>query len=324
MAKKNSRGPRISDSEMVDLLTGLFRKKKVAAFGLTLIVFCILIAIFADVIAPYKMVNGALPGKVIERLQPPSKEHLFGTDTIGRDLFSYMIYGTRTSVIISLSCTLITMVEAVIIGVASAVIGGWFDLIVQRFVDALLCIPGMLISLVLIVSLGSGIPQMIIVLSVPNGIVMSRMFRSTAISVKDSGYMEMAKMLGAGRVWQMTKHVIPNIMHLVLMIAAGIMGNVIMMEASLSFLGFGMSPTTPDWGAMLTSSGRSSMYNAPWLAIIPGLAIALLVFAAAMLGDGIRDILDPRLKGGVANYQVKKRKHPQNEAGQAPSEPSES
>lgn len=159
MAEKKTRGPRLSDSEMMNLLTGLFRKKKVAAFGLTLIVVCVLIAIFADVIAPYKMVNGALPGKVIDRLKPPSREHPFGTDAIGRDLFSYMIYGTRTSVIISLSCTLITMVEAVIIGVASAVIGGWFDLIVQRFVDALLCIPGMLLSLVLIVSLGSGIPR---------------------------------------------------------------------------------------------------------------------------------------------------------------------
>lgn len=303
MAKKMRKPPK---NPVLLFLYNLFRKKPIAAVGFVLMALFLLIALFADVIAPYKMVNGVLEGSILDKLQPPSAEHLFGTDTIGRDLFSFMVYGTRTSVIIAICCTAITVFVAVVIGVASAVIGGWFDLIVQRFVDAWMCVPATLMSLILMAMLGNGIAQMIIVLSVPAGVTLSRLFRSTAISVKDSGYMEMSVMLGSGRLWRMVKHVLPNIMPLVLMTFAGTMGAVIMMEASLSFLGFGVSPSTPDWGAMLTGSGRSSMYMAPWLAIIPGCAIALLVFAAAMLGDGVRDLLDPRLKGGVANYRKKK------------------
>lgn len=316
MAKKNKQAKKPPENEILRFFYDLFRKKPVAGLGLVILVFCIFVAIFADVIAPYKMVNGALQGNILDKLQGPSPQHLFGTDTIGRDLFSYMVYGTRTTVIIALCCTVISVVEAVIIGVASAVIGGWFDLIVQRIVDAWMCIPGMLMSLVLMCALGSGVPQMIVVLAVPSGVVMSRMFRSMAITVKDSNYMSVSKMLGSNQVWRMVKHVIPNIMPLVLMTLAGTMGSVIMMEASLNFLGFGVSPATPDWGAMLTSSGRSNMYIAPWLALIPGIAIALLVFATAMLGDGIRDVLDPRLKGGVANYRSSKKKKRKKKAEQ--------
>lgn len=316
MAKKNKQAKKPPENEILRFFYDLFRKKPVAGFGLVILVFCIIVAIFADVIAPYKMVNGALQGNILDKLQGPSPQHLFGTDTIGRDLFSYMVYGTRTTVIIALCCTVISVVESVIIGVASAVIGGWFDLIVQRIVDAWMCIPGMLMSLVLMCALGSGVPQMIVVLAVPSGVVMSRMFRSMAITVKDSNYMSVSKMLGSNQVWRMVKHVIPNIMPLVLMTLAGTMGSVIMMEASLNFLGFGVSPATPDWGAMLTSSGRSNMYIAPWLALIPGIAIALLVFATAMLGDGVRDVLDPRLKGGVANYRSSKKKKRKKKAEQ--------
>ena len=307
MAEKEKKLRRPPQNEFLRFFYDLFKKKPLSAFGLVVLVLCILIAIFADVIAPYKMVNGSLQGFILDKLQAPSLKHPFGTDAIGRDLFSYMIYGTRTSVIIAIFCTIITIFESVVIGVASAVIGGWLDLIVQRIVDAWMCIPGMLISLVLMACLGNGIIQMIIVLAVPAGVVQSRLFRSMAISVKDSVYMGMSKMLGAGQIWRMVKHVVPNIMPLVLMTMAGSMGQVIMMEASLNFLGFGVSPATPDWGAMLTSSGRSAMYIAPWLSLIPGLAIALLVFATAMLGDGVRDVLDPRLKGGVANYRTKKK-----------------
>lgn len=289
-------------------LYDLFRTKKLAGIGLCILAFFILVAVFADVLAPYKLHNGVLEASVLDRLKPPSLKHPFGTDSIGRDLFSYMIYGARTSVILAVVCTLLSTILSVVIGVTSAVLGGWFDLVLQRFVDAWQCIPSMLIMLILMSMLGNGMVQMIIVLSIPAGIAGSRMIRSAAISVKDSGYVKMSQMLGGGALWKMVRHVVPNIMPVILMSLAGSIGGVIMMEASMNFLGYGVAANTPDWGAMLTGSGRSNMYLAPWLCIIPGIAIALIVFAAAMFGDGVRDLLDPRLKGGVGSYKTKGKK----------------
>ena len=141
---------------------------------------------------------------------------------------------------------------------------------------------------------------------IPGGIGGSRMIRSAAISVKDSGYCNMSKMLGGKNVWRMVHHVLPNILPLVLMNLANSLGGTIMMEATLNFLGFGVNINTPSWGYILTSQGRSKMYTAPWIGLAPGLAITIMVFAAAMFGDGVRDILDPRLKGGMGSFSLKK------------------
>ncbi|MCR5784440.1 MAG: ABC transporter permease [Eubacterium sp.] len=284
----------------------LFKTKPIAGVSLVILVIFILIAIFADVLAPTKMTVGGLPTSVLEKMQPPSMEHLLGTDTLGRDLLSYMIYGARTSVVLGISCTLIGTVISVIIGVSSAVIGGTFDLVVQRIVDAFNSIPGMLITMILMAALGNGMIQMIIVLSIPGGIGGSRMIRGVAMSVKDAGYCKMSTMLSGGPLWRMIHHVVPNIMPLILMNLAGNIGGIIMAESTLNFLGYGVSLNTPSWGALLSGSGRSNMYSAPWLAIIPGIAIGLIVFASAMFGDGVRDLLDPRLKGGVGSYDKDK------------------
>lgn len=286
----------------------LFHTKKLAALGLCLLIFFLLVAIFADVIAPVKEVGGQLPTSVLDKLKPPSLKHPLGTDSVGRDLLSYMIYGCRTSVILGIICTLLSTLVSLIIGVASAVIGGWFDLLIQRIVDAWQCIPGMLIMLIMMSILGNGLIQLIIVISIPAGIGGSRMVRSAAISVKDAGYSKMSTMLGGSAVWKMVQHVTPNILPIIIMNLAGSLGGVIMMEASLNFLGFGVAVNTPSWGAMLSGQGRSNMYVAPWLAMVPGIAIGIMVFASAMLGDGVRDILDPRLKGGVGSYAGNKLK----------------
>ncbi len=287
-------------------LRQLFKTKPLSAVCMMMLLLMIFIAIFADVLAPVKMVNGILPTSVLEKLQGPSWKHPFGTDSLGRDLFSYMIYGTRTSVVIALCCTVLSTLISVLIGVFSAMIGGWFDLIIQRFVDAWQCIPSLLITMILMQLFGNGILQMVIVLSIPMGIGGSRMIRSQTFAVKDLDYIHMSKMLGGNKIWQIFVHIIPNIMPLILMSMAGSIGGVIMSEASLNFLGYGVSVNTPDWGAMLTSSGRSYMYLAPWLAIIPGIAIMFIVFAASMFSDGVRDILDPRLRGGAPKYRSKK------------------
>ena len=293
-------------NKFVEFLSLLWRTKKVAFFGMVVLIFFILVAIFADVLAPQKMENGMLASSLIDASKAPSLQHPLGTDAMGVDMLSYMIYGARTSVILGITCTILSTVISVVIGVASAVIGGKFDLILQRFIDAWQCIPGMLIMLIMMTMLGSGMLPMIIVLSIPGGIGGSRMIRSAAISVKDSGYCNMSKMLGGKNIWRMVHHVLPNLLPLVLMNLANSLGGTIMMEATLNFLGFGVNINTPSWGYILTSQGRSKMYTAPWIGLAPGLAITIMVFAAAMFGDGVRDILDPRLKGGMGSFSLKK------------------
>ena len=304
--KKTVKRKRKKQSQFKHVLVSLFKTKKVSFIGLLILIMFVLVAIFADVIAPDRMVDGSLPGSLLHALDAPSMEHLLGTDAMGRDVLSYMIYGARTSVILGICCTVISTVISLVLGVSSAVIGGKFDLYLQRFIDAWQCIPGMLITLILMAMMGSGLVQMIIVMSIPTGIGGSRMIRGTAMGVKDSGYVQMCDTLGGSNLWKMVKHVTPNIMPIILMNLASSLGNVIMMEATLNFLGFGVSVGTPSWGAMLTGQGRSNLYVAPWLALAPGIAITLMVFASAILGDGIRDILDPRLKGGTGSYNTKK------------------
>lgn len=284
----------------------LFKTKPLAGIGLIILVLLVLVAVFADVIAPYPMVDGQLQVDVLHKLAPISLQHPLGTDTLGRDLLSYLIYGARTSVILCIACTILSTVLSTLIGVTSAVLGGKFDLILQRAVDAWQCIPSMLILLILMVLMGNGLVQLIVAIAVPGGIAGSRLVRSAAMSVKDSGYMKMSNMLGSGALWKMWKHVIPNILPIIIINMAGSLGGVVMMEASLNFLGYGVDPGTPSWGALITSTGRMYMFKYPMLAVAPGVLIALMVFASAMFGDGVRDILDPRLKGGVGSYNSKK------------------
>ncbi len=287
-------------------LRDLFTKKRMGGVGLVILLVFLLVAIFADFIAPWPMVNGQMQMDILAKLQGPSAQHLLGTDNLGRDVLSYLIYGARTSAILGLCCTLLSVVISVVIGTFSAVIGGKFDLLVQRFVDAWQCIPSMLILLILMNMLGNGMPQLIFALSVPGGINGSRMMRSAAISVKDSGYVRSSSLLGAGVLWKTIRHVIPNILPIIITNAASSLGGVILMEASMNFLGFGVNPGTPSWGYMITNQGKANMYQFPALAIYPGACIALMCFGATMFGDAVRDLLDPRLRGGVGSYSTKK------------------
>lgn len=216
-----------------------------------------------------------------------------------------MIYGARTSVILCVCCTIVGTVLSLLIGVLSAVIGGWFDLIMQRIVDAFGCIPMIILLLLIMAMMGNGIPQLIFAMSVPAGIGGSRMVRSAAMAVKDRGYCESSDLLGGGIFWKSIKHVLPNIMPLIIVSAAGSLGSVVLMEASMNFLGYGVAAGTPSWGALITGQGREMLFKAPWLCIVPGVAIAILTFTSSMFGDAIRDVLDPRLKGGVGSYNSK-------------------
>ena len=289
-------------------LKDLFRKKPIGGLSLVVLFIFLFMAIFADLIAPTPMANGILPMDLTAARMPPftSAAHILGTDRMGQDLLSYMIYGARTSVILCVCCTLLSTLISVVIGVLSAVIGGKFDLVIQRIVDAFGCIPQMLLLLLMMAVLGNGMPQMIFALSVPSGIGGSRMVRSSAMSVKDSVYCQTSDLLGGTTFWKCIRHVVPNIMPLVIISAAGSLGGVVMMEASMNFLGYGVAPGTPSWGALITGAGKELMFTCPWLCIVPGLAIAILTFSASMFGDAVRDLLDPRLKGGVGSYSGRK------------------
>ena len=289
-----------------NLLVDLFRKKPLGGVGLIIMILFLLVAIFADVIAPYPMQNGAMQMDFTAMLSGPSAAHPLGTDSLGVDVLSYLIYGARTSVVLGIVCTLLCTVISVVIGVSSAVIGGWYDLIVQRLVDGFQCIPSLLIMLMMMAVMGKGMPQLIVALSVPAGIGGARIIRSAAFSVKDSGYVKTSKLLGTKALWRAVKHVIPNTMPLIIVNMAGNLSGVIMQEASLNFLGYGVKIGTPSWGYMITNQGRANMYTAPWLSLYPGLCIMILVFGANMFGDAIRDLLDPRLQGGVGSYNTKK------------------
>ncbi len=312
----------------MNFLKQLFKQKKVGALCMIILILLVILAIFADYIAPYKMTNGSLPTSIADAKLAPyfllSAEqraaqaakcaasgnaiHWLGTDTIGMDLLSYVIYGARTSVILCIGCTALSTLVSVIIGTLSATIGGWFDLIVQRIVDAWQCIPAMLILMLMMSLMGSGMVQLIIAMSIPSGIGGSRMIRSAAISVKDSGYCNQSDLLGGGVLWKCVRHVIPNIMPLIIITAVGSLGGVVLMEASMDFLGYGVKVGTPSWGYIITGQGKDNLIGAPWLTIVPGLCIMLMVFAGNMFGDAVRDILDPRLKGGVGSFNASPKK----------------
>ena len=297
------------------------RSKPSAAAGAAVVLLLILVAVFADALAPVKMEAGTLPSNILYKLEGPywtlseTKQALqassgtiywLGTDNLGRDVLSYLIYGARTSVILCLGVSVLTTLIAVVIGTLSAVIGGWFDLIVQRFVDAFTCIPGMLLSMILMAMIGNGMWQLVLVMSIPGGIGQSRLIRSAVLAVKDAGYCRSSDVLGGGRGWKMLHHVVPNIMPIIIVTAAGGLGGTVMMEASMNFLGYGVKVGTPSWGYMITNQGRANMYSAPQLCLYPGICIAVMVLAANLFGDGLRDYLDPKLQGGVGSYDTKK------------------
>jgi peptide/nickel transport system permease protein len=282
----------------VDILIRLIKEKPLGTVGAVIVVILLLTGIFANFLAPYAMNKIDLTAT----LAGPSAAHVLGTDNLGRDVMSNIIYGARVSMIIGVLATLLTMVVSIAIGALSATIGGTFDLIMQRFVDAWMCIPGMMILLIMMSILGKGLPQMIAAMAIPGGIGGSRMIRSAVMGIRENQYIEANRAIGATTGWLMMRHIIPNIAPLIILAAAMQIGGMIMMESGLSFLGYGVPPGVPSWGSMLSNEGRQYMEIAPALAFWPGFALALVIFGCNVFGDALRDLMDPRLKGGVGSY----------------------
>ena len=279
---------------MVSFLVRMWREKSLGTVSGIIILLVILVAIFADVLAPYEYIEIHLA----DRLSGSSAAYPLGTDHLGRDLFSRVIYGARLSLTVGLAATALNVAVAVVIGGTSGFVGGKLDLVVQRFVDAWMAIPGLLLLLTIMSIVGRGLLQLILVLGISGGIGGSRLVRSAVIDIKENAYFQAAEVIGASKWRTFTGHVLPNIMPVVIIVFSINVGGVIISEASLSFLGFGLPVGVPSWGAMLSREGREYMQQAPWLALWPGLCLTMVVYSLNMFGDAVRDLLDPRLRGG--------------------------
>ena len=281
-------------SRLAEFFIRLVREKPLGTISGIIILILIFVAIFADVLAPYPYKEIHL----IDRLQGSSAQYLLGTDHIGRDFLSRLIYGARLSLTVGLAATALNVVVAVLIGGISGFLGGKLDLAVQRFVDAWMAFPGLLLLLTIMSIVGSGLLQIIVVLGISGGIGGSRVLRGAVIGIKENDYFLAARAIGSPGTATLMRHVLPNIMAPVIIIFSITVGGVIITEASLSFLGFGLPIEVPSWGGMLSREGRLYMEVAVRLALFPGLCLTIVVYSLNMFGDALRDLLDPRLRGG--------------------------
>ena len=253
----------------------------------------LVMAAFADRIAPYgydDTIRGA-------RMRAPSLSHPLGTDNLSRDLWSRIVYGARVSITVGFLTVLLGIVGATVIGVSSGYFGGIYDLVMQRFVDAWMSFPFFMIALSVMAVLGPGLYNVVFSIAIVVMATSSRVVRGATIAVGQNTYVEAARAMGAGHPRIIARYILPNVMTTIIVLATIGLGGVILAESALSFLGFGVPPPHPSWGSMLSGSGRTYMYRAPWMAIWPGVAISLAVFGFNMLGDALRDVLDPRLRG---------------------------
>jgi peptide/nickel transport system permease protein len=274
-------------------LARLFREKPLGAAGGVVFVLFLLCGVFAGFLAPHGM-NEISP---INRLKPPSWAFPFGTDNLGRDMLSRCIYGAQLSVIIGFCAAGLATFISVALGIVTGYLGGKVDLIIQRFVDAWQSFPDLIILIVVVSVVGPGMPQIIVTLGLLLGIAGSRIIRSAVVSVRENMYVHAAQSIGASTPWILWRHILPNVLPPIIVLFTTRVGFVILAESGLSFLGLGVPPPAPTWGGMLSGSGRTFMFQGPWLALGPGLCLTVVVYATNMFGDALRDILDPRMRG---------------------------
>ena len=282
---------------LVDLTRRLIREKPLGTIGAVIVLILLLVGIFAHWLAPYGY-NDTLVGG---RLESSSWQHWMGTDQSGRDLLSRVVYGARISMFVGLGVSILSTIISGLIGLTSGYLGGKIDLVTQRFVDAWMCFPGLFIMITLMALVGPGIPQVIFVLGALYGITGSRTVRGAVIGIKENVYVDAARSIGCPTGSILFRHILPNIMAPMIIVFTSRMGAAILAEATLSFLGYGIPEPFPSWGGML-NRGRPYMLEGLHLAVWPGLALSIVVWGVNMFGDGLRDLLDPRLRGGLGRY----------------------
>ena len=273
------------------------RSKPLGTAGAVVTLVLILTAVLAPLIAPFdpydfNLTENGLP----VRQQAPNSEFLFGTDALGRDVLSRIIYGARVSLLVGFGSVAFGTALGTAIGLASGFWSGRVDQILQRIVDTFMAFPGIVLALAVVAVLGQSLLNIILVIAIVIAPGTSRVIRGAVLAIKENVYIDAARSIGASDVRIIMRHILPNVVAPVIIIATVWVGNAIVIEAALSFLGLGTPPPTPTWGGMLAGEGQRNLENAPWLAIFPGLAISIVVLSFNMLGDALRDVLDPRLR----------------------------
>ena len=292
---------------LIDIPIRLVKEKPLGTVGAAIVLLLFFTGIFADLawiglpdvgLAPY----GYNEVDLKIRLDAPTLQHPLGGDNMGRDMLSRIIYGARVSMTIGVFGSLINSVVSLTIGLTCGYFGGKYDIIVQRFVDAWISFPMLFIYLTIMAILGGGMLQLILVLGISGGISGSRGPRALVFWIKENVYVEAARAVGAPTSRILIRHLLPNVLPVEILGFSMGMGGMIMAEAGLSFLGFGLPPPIPSWGGMISGAGRIYMIRAPWMLLWPGIALSLVIYGINVLGDAMRDLLDPRLRGGLGRY----------------------
>jgi peptide/nickel transport system permease protein len=278
-----------------DVLVRMVKYKPLGLIGGIILLALLVIGALAGVVAPYGYNDISLSA----RLSPPSPEHWFGTDNNGRDVLSRVIYGAQISLTVGMVGAALHVLMAFLVGATSGFYGGRFDTLTQRIVDGVQAFPSLLLYLTVMSFLGGNLVALVLVLGISSGIYGSRTIRSAVIGIRGNAYVDAARALGASNERLLVRHILPNIVAILIIEFTLAVGRLILAEAILSFLGFGVPPPFPSWGAMLSNSGQRYMLQAPWMALWPGVALALAVFSINMLGDALRDLLDPRLRSST-------------------------
>lgn len=268
------------------------RRRPLGTIGGVIIIVMLLAAAFADLVAPYDPYEGQFTGLPLA----PSVEHLLGTDPFGRDVFSRLVYGARTALLVGFFSSLVGSTLGLVLGVVGAYFGGKVDEVIQRLMDILISFPLIVIAIAVVAALGPGTANVIVAITLPVIPRVARVVRASGLAIVQMPYIEAARSIGAKAPRIMFRHMVPNVFAPFLILLTAFLGQAILLEASLSFLGLGVVEPEPSWGLMLRGQGMAFLEQAPWLAIAPGVAISLAVFGFNLFGDSLRDALDPRLR----------------------------
>jgi peptide/nickel transport system permease protein len=266
------------------------RRYVLGTVGLVIMVLFVFAALFADLICFYS----PLTVDSAHALAPPSAQHWMGTDSFGRDVFARIIHGARISLAVGIGSTTLGGIFGVIIGLASGYLSGWVDLVFQRVTDILQALPLLVLALVMTAALGPSLPNVIVAIAIPLIPIVARVIRANTLALRELPFVEAAKSIGMSEMRIALRHVLPNTLAPLIVLATAQLGSTILTEASLSFLGLGIPEPYPSWGRMLSESAAEYVRTAPWLVIFPGIAISIAVFGTNLFGDALRDILDPR------------------------------
>ena len=291
-AEQEALAAQLGESDTVlDKMKRMAANNKLAVFSAILILLFLILAVLAPVITPYSFDEQDL----LARLAAPSAKHLLGTDELGRDVFTRLLYGARVSMAVGIIPTVVSMLIGVMLGMVSGYVGGLVDSVIMRLADVVLSFPSLLLAMVIMYTLGDGITSIFIALAVTNWASVARVVRSETLSLREAEYVEAARSMGVKDFVIIMRHILPNcIPSLIVMFTLNV-PSAILSESSLSFLGIGVQLPNSSWGLMV-NMGRTYLYNAPWISLAPSAAIMLVVLAFNFLGDGLRDVLDPHLK----------------------------